>query len=78
MKQIEGIAGGATYSGTYNKHTGLLYIGGNVGIFAYDVASDEIAWRASKADGLMDNELWWNDALKSSSEGTSNMGHQKV
>ena len=43
VKQIEGIAGGATYSGTYNKHTGLLYIGGNVGIFAYDVASDEIA-----------------------------------
>ena len=42
VKQIEGIAGGATYSGTYNKHTGLLYIGGNVGIFAYDVASDEI------------------------------------
>ena len=32
VKQIEGIAGGATYSGTYNKHTGLLYIGGNVGI----------------------------------------------
>ena len=70
IREEHGLVDDYVVSGVFNEKTGLLYVGGNKGISAVDIKTREVMWTVSKRQGLLDNELSWNNGLFSSQNGT--------